>query len=145
MPFSSQTSPFSGLCIKIRCLFQGADFGSAHFFPIGEGFGFFVFFGKQNESIASTKKRPRPYHKKARQTAFSRSSFIWSRLSAQYSASFMRSFEPLSKSIWYSPAPSHSSSMTSIRRCCSRRRARTMSRVWGGATVAKQKTLQWGF
>ena len=41
---------------------------SPNFFPIGEGFGFFVFFGKQNESIASPEKRSRPYHKKARQT-----------------------------------------------------------------------------
>ena len=39
-----------------------------NFFPIGEGFGFFVFFGKQNESLASIEKRPGPYHKKARQT-----------------------------------------------------------------------------
>ena len=39
-----------------------------NFFPIGEGFGFFVFFGKQNESLASIEKRPSPYHKKARQT-----------------------------------------------------------------------------
>ena len=39
-----------------------------NFFPIGNGFGFFVFFGKQNESLASIEKRPRPYHKKARQT-----------------------------------------------------------------------------
>ena len=39
-----------------------------NFFPIGEGFWFFVFFGKQNESLASIEKRPRPYHKKARQT-----------------------------------------------------------------------------
>jgi len=39
-----------------------------NFFPIGEGFGFFVFLGKQNESLASIEKRPRPYHKKARQT-----------------------------------------------------------------------------
>ena len=39
-----------------------------NFFPIGEGFGFFVFFGKQNESLASIEKRPIPYHKKARQT-----------------------------------------------------------------------------
>ena len=38
------------------------------------------------------------------------------RLRAQYSASLTRSFEPLSRSIWYSPAPSHSS-MTSTRRC----------------------------
>jgi len=34
-----------------------------NFFPIGEGFGFFVFFGKQNESLASIEKRPGPYHK----------------------------------------------------------------------------------
>ena len=27
-----------------------------------------AFFGKQNESLASLEKRPRPYHKKARQT-----------------------------------------------------------------------------
>jgi len=39
-----------------------------NFFPIGEGFGFFVFFGKQNESLASIEKCPRPYYKKARQT-----------------------------------------------------------------------------
>ena len=39
-----------------------------NFFPIGEGLGFFVFFGKQNESLASIEKRPRSYHKKARQT-----------------------------------------------------------------------------
>ena len=32
-------------------------------FSIGEGSGFFVFFGKQNESLASIEKRPRPYHK----------------------------------------------------------------------------------
>ena len=37
-------------------------------FSIGEGFGFFVFFGKQNESLTSIEKSPRPYHKKARQT-----------------------------------------------------------------------------
>ena len=36
-----------------------------NFFPIGEGFGFFLFFGKQNESLASIEKRPRPYHKKS--------------------------------------------------------------------------------
>ena len=39
-----------------------------NFFPIGEGFGLFVFFGKQNESLASIEKRPRLCHKKARQT-----------------------------------------------------------------------------
>ena len=52
----------------------------------------------------------------ASRAAFSRSSFNWPRLRAQYSASLTRSFEPLSRSIWYSPAPSHNS-MTSTRRC----------------------------
>ena len=52
----------------------------------------------------------------AARLAFSRSSFNWPRLCAQYSASLTRSFEPLSRSIWYSPAPSHNS-MTSTRKC----------------------------
>ena len=51
-----------------------------------------------------------------KRTAFSRSSFNCPRRLAQYSASLTRSLEPLSRSIWYSPAPSHSS-MTSTRRC----------------------------
>ena len=34
----------------------GALQQNPNFFPIGEGFGFFVFFGKQNESIASPEK-----------------------------------------------------------------------------------------
>ena len=52
----------------------------------------------------------------AARPAFSRSSFNWPRLRAQYSASLTRSLEPLSRSIWYRPAPSHSS-MTSTRKC----------------------------
>ena len=35
---------------------RGALQQNPNFFPIGEGFGFFVFFGKQNESIASPEK-----------------------------------------------------------------------------------------
>ena len=35
---------------------RGALQQNLNFFPIGEGFGFFVFFGKQNESIASPEK-----------------------------------------------------------------------------------------
>ena len=37
-------------------------------FSIREGFGFFVFFGKQNEGSFPTAVCPKPYHKKARQT-----------------------------------------------------------------------------
>ena len=34
-----------------------------NFFPIGEGFGFFVFFGKQNEGSFPTAVCPKPYQK----------------------------------------------------------------------------------
>ena len=34
-----------------------------NFFPIGEGFGFFVFFGKQNEGAFPTAVCPKPYQK----------------------------------------------------------------------------------
>ena len=33
-------------------------------FSIGEGFGFFVFFGKQNEGVFPTAVCPKPYQKK---------------------------------------------------------------------------------
>ena len=39
-----------------------------NFFPIGEGFGFFVFFGKQNEGAFPTAVCPKPYQKKDRIT-----------------------------------------------------------------------------
>ena len=34
-----------------------------NFFPIGEGFGFFVFFGKQDEGSFPTAVCPKPYQK----------------------------------------------------------------------------------
>ena len=37
-------------------------------FSIGEGFGFFVFFGKQNEGAFPTAVCPKPYQKKDRVT-----------------------------------------------------------------------------
>ena len=37
-------------------------------FSIGEGFGFFVFFGKQNEGSFPTAVCPKPYQKKDRIT-----------------------------------------------------------------------------
>ena len=39
-----------------------------NFFPIGGGFGFFVFFGKQNEGSFQTAVCPKPYQKKDRIT-----------------------------------------------------------------------------
>ena len=66
-----ETTPRPALLIsgpRVRVPGGAPQQQNPNFFPIGEGFGFFVFFGKQNESLASIEKRPRPYHKKARQT-----------------------------------------------------------------------------
>ena len=68
---SFETNPRLSLLIsgpRVRVPGGAPQQQNPNFFPIGEGFGFFVFFGKQNESLASIEKRPRPYHKKARQT-----------------------------------------------------------------------------
>ena len=68
---SFETNPRLSLLIsgpRVRVPGGAPQQQNPNFFPIGEGFGFFVFFGKQNESIASIEKCPRPYHKKARQT-----------------------------------------------------------------------------
>ena len=54
--------------VQVQVLLSALNNKNPNLFSIGEGFGFFVFFGKQNESLASIEKRPRPYHKKARQT-----------------------------------------------------------------------------
>ena len=54
--------------VQVQVLLAAPNNENPNLFSIGEGFGFFVFFGKQNESLASIEKRPRPYHKKARQT-----------------------------------------------------------------------------
>ena len=42
--------------------------GNPNLFSIGEGFGFFVFFGKQNEGSFPTAVCPKPYQKKDRIT-----------------------------------------------------------------------------
>ena len=66
-----ETTPRPALLIsgpRVRVPGGAPQQQNPNFFPIGEGFGFFVFFGKQNESLASIEKRPRPYHKKAQQT-----------------------------------------------------------------------------
>ena len=66
---SFETNPRLTLLIsgpKVRVPGGAPQQQNPNFFPIGEGFGFFVFFGKQNESLAPIEKRPRrPYHKKS--------------------------------------------------------------------------------
>ena len=54
-----------GNSVEVQVLLSAPQQQNPNFFPIGEGFGFFVFFGKQNESLASIEKRPRSYHKKS--------------------------------------------------------------------------------
>ena len=54
-----------GNSVEVQVLLSAPQQQNPNFFPIGEGFGFFVFFGKQNESLASIEKRPRPYHKES--------------------------------------------------------------------------------
>ena len=66
-----ETNPRLALLIsgpRVRVPGGAPNNENLNLFSIGEGFGFFVFFVKQNESLASSEKRPRPYHKKARQT-----------------------------------------------------------------------------
>ena len=60
---SFETNPRLALLIsgpRVRVPGGAPHQQNPNFFPIGEGFGFFVFFGKQNESLASIEKRPRP-------------------------------------------------------------------------------------
>ena len=54
-----------GNSVEVQVLLSAPNKEDPNLFSIGEGFGFFVFFGKQNESLASIEKRPRPYHKKS--------------------------------------------------------------------------------
>ena len=42
-----------GNSVEVQVLLSAPNHENPNFFPIGEGFGFFVFFGKQNESLAS--------------------------------------------------------------------------------------------
>ena len=66
---SSLFQPLAAVVVvAVQVLLSAPQQQNPNFFPIGEGFGFFVFFGKQNKSLASIEKRPSPYHKKARQT-----------------------------------------------------------------------------
>ena len=65
---SSLFQPLAAVVVAVQVLLSAPNNENPNLFSIGEGFGFFVFFGKQNESLASIEKRPKPYHKKARQT-----------------------------------------------------------------------------
>ena len=49
-------------------MFAAPNHENPNLFSIGEGFGFFVFFGKQNEGAFPTAVCPKPYQKKDRIT-----------------------------------------------------------------------------
>ena len=52
-----------GNSVEVQVLLSAPRQQNPTFFPIGEGFGFFVFFGKQNEGSFPTAVCPKPYQK----------------------------------------------------------------------------------
>ena len=50
--------------MQVQVLFPAPNHENPNLFSIGEGFGFFVFFGKQNEGSFPTAVCPKPYQKK---------------------------------------------------------------------------------
>ena len=68
---SFETNPRLSLLIsgpRVRVPGGAPQQQNPNFFPIGEGFGFFVFFGKQDEGSFLTAVCPKPYQKKDRIT-----------------------------------------------------------------------------
>ena len=63
---SFETNPRLSLLIsgpRVRVPGGAPQQQNPNFFPIGEGFGFFVFFGKQDEGSFPTAVCPKPYQK----------------------------------------------------------------------------------
>ena len=57
-----------GNSVEVQVLLSAPNNENLNLFSIGEGFGFFVFFGKQNEGAFPTAVCPKPYQKKDRIT-----------------------------------------------------------------------------
>ena len=49
--------------VQVQVLLAAPNNENPNLFSIGEGFGFFVFFGKQNEGAFPTAVCPKPYQK----------------------------------------------------------------------------------
>ena len=49
--------------VQVQVLLSALNNKNPNLFSIGEGFGFFVFFGKQNEGSFPTAVCPKPYQK----------------------------------------------------------------------------------
>ena len=52
-----------GNSVEVQVLLSAPNNENPNLFSIGEGFGFFVFFGKQNEGSFPTAVCPKPYQK----------------------------------------------------------------------------------
>ena len=66
---SSLFQPLAAVVVvAVQVLLSAPNHENPNLFSIGEGFGFFVFFGKQNEGSFPTAVCPKPYQKKDRIT-----------------------------------------------------------------------------
>ena len=57
-----------GNSVEVQVLLSAPNHENPNFFPIGEGFGFFVFFGNDNSGSFPMAMCPKPYQKKDRIT-----------------------------------------------------------------------------
>ena len=53
-----------GNSVEVQVLLSAPNHENPNLFSIGGGFGFFVFFGKQNEGAFPTAVCPKPYQKR---------------------------------------------------------------------------------
>ena len=63
---ASGASPRKG--VEVQVLLSAPNNENPNLFSIGEGFGFFVFFGNENKGSSLTAVCPKPYQKKDRVT-----------------------------------------------------------------------------
>ena len=62
---SSLFQPLAAVVVvAVQVLLSAPNNENPNFFPIGEGFGFFVFFGNENNGSSLTAVCPKPYQKK---------------------------------------------------------------------------------
>ena len=57
-----------GNSVEVQVLLSAPNHENPNLFSIGEGFGFFVFFGNENKGSSLTAVCPKPYQKKDRIT-----------------------------------------------------------------------------
>ena len=65
---SSLFQPLAAVVVAVQVLLSAPNNENPNLFSIGEGFGFFVFFGNENSGSSLTAVCPKPYQKKDRIT-----------------------------------------------------------------------------